>query len=144
MTDLERAKGLLADERLKLVVVKDGEVIFKSRDRGIEPMFILAREFKKEARGAALADRVIGRGAAILSGFIGIKEVYGELISKRGIERLDYYKIPYGMKASCEYIKNREGNDYCPIEKISIDIEDPMKLIGAIEDFLHKIRRGEV
>ena len=135
MTDLEKAKILLFEENLTLAVVKDGEVIFRSKDKGIRPMFILATELKEEGKYAALADKVTGRGAAILAGYIGIKEIYTDLISQGGIERLEYYKIPYQIKNSCEYIKNRDQTGYCPIENISKDLEDPLALIESIKEF---------
>ena len=75
MKDLEKAKSLLFEEDLTLAVVKNGEIIFKSKDKGIRPMFILATELKGKAKDGALADRVIGKGAAILAGYIGIKEI---------------------------------------------------------------------
>ena len=144
MTDLEKAKSLLFEENLTLAVVKNGEIIFKSKDKGIRPMFILATELKGKAKDGALADRVIGKGAAILAGYIGIKEIYTDLISQGGIERLDYYKIPYSMENSCEYIKNRDKTGYCPIEDISKDIEDPLILIESIKEFFKKISKGEI
>ena len=144
MTDLEKAKLLLFEEDLNLVAVKDGEVIFKSKDKGIKPIFILATQLKEEAKGATLADRVIGKGAAILVGHIGIKEIYTDLISQGGIERLEHYEIPYSMKDSCEYIKNRDKTGYCPIENISKDIEDPLILIESIKGFFKQIAKGVI
>ncbi len=139
MTDLKKAKELLEKENLTIVLVKDGKVIYKSKDKGIRPMFTIARELKEEGKGAALADRVIGKGAAILAAYVEIGEIYGKLISSAGIERLDHYGIPYSMETSCEYIKNRDKTDFCPIEKISMEIEDPKKLIESIENFLKNI-----
>ena len=144
LTDLEKAKLLLFEENLTLAVVKDGELIFKSQDKGIKPMFTLATSLKEKAKGAALADRVIGKGAAILAGYVGINEIYTDLISQGGIERLEYYKISYRMENSCEYIKNRDKTGLCPIENISKDIEDPLTLIESIEEFLEKISKGVI
>lgn len=144
MTDLEKAKSLLFEEDLTLAVVKDGDIIFKSKDKGIKPMFILATELKEKAKGGALADRVIGRGAAILAGYLGIKEIYTDLISQGGMERLEYYKIPYSKGSTCEYIKNRDKTGYCPIENISKDIEDPLILIEAIKEFFKRISKGVI
>lgn len=139
--DIELAKKLLIDEDLALVAVKDGEVVFKSKDKGIKPMYILATEMKKKACNASLADRVIGKGAAILCGYIGIKEVYTDLISEGGIATLDKYKILYTMTKSCEYIKNRDKTDYCPIEKLSLPLEDPVLLLQKIKEFFAAISK---
>lgn len=142
MKDLEKAKEILIEEDLALVVVKNKEVIFKSKDKGIKPIYTLATEMKTEAYGASLADRVIGKGAALLCGYIGIKEVHTDLISEGGISTLEKYKIPYTMDKSCPYIKNRDKTDYCPIEKLSLTTEDPALLLQRIKEFFQSISRG--
>lgn len=142
MKDIDIAKRLLIEENLALVVVKNSEVIFKSIDKGIKPMYILATEMQEKAEGASLADRVIGRGAALLCGYIGINEVYTELISEGGIDTLNKYNISFTMAKLCPYIKNRDKTGYCPIEKISMDLEDPILLLQKIKDFLASISRG--
>lgn len=142
MKDIDIAKRLLIEENLALVVVKNSEVIFKSIDKGIKPMYILATEMQEKAEGASLADRVIGRGAALLCGYIGINEVYTELISEGGIDTLKKYNISFTMAKLCPYIKNRDKTGYCPIEKISMDLEDPVLLLQKIKDFLASISRG--
>ncbi len=139
--DIEIAKQILIDEDLALVAIKNGEVVFKSKDKGIKPMYILATEMKEEASNASLADRVIGKGAAILCGYIGIKEVYTDLISEGGITTLEKYKIPYAMNKSCPYIKNIDKTDYCPIEKLSLPLEDPVLLLQKIKEFFRSINK---
>ncbi len=136
------AKELLLEEDLALVAVKNGEVVFKSKDKGIKPMYILAAEMKAKAYDASLADRVIGKGAAILCAYIGIKEIYGELISEGGLAILEEYKIPYTMERSCLYIKNRDKTDYCPIEKLSLDTRDPIVLLQRIKEFFASINNN--
>lgn len=141
MKDVEIAKKVLLEENLTLVVVKDGDVVFKSIDKGIKPTFTLATEMKELANGGSLADRVIGKGAAILCGYIGIKEIYTELISEGGVRTLEKYNIPYTMDKSCEYIKNRDKTDYCPIEKLSMNIEEPEIFIQSVKEFFAKVNK---
>ena len=142
MRDIDIAKRILIEENLALVVVKNGEVIFKSIDKGIKPMYILATEMQEEARDASLADRVIGKGAALLCGHIGVNEVYTELISEGGIDTLNKYNISFTMAKSCLYIKNRDKTGYCPIEKISMDLEEPIIFLQKVKDFLASTSRG--
>ncbi len=139
MKDVELAKKVLYDENQKLVVVKNGEIIFKSKDRGIKPMYILSTEMKDKVKGSSIADRVIGKGAALLCTYLDIKEVYGELISQGGIDVLHRFNIEYIAKATCSYIQNRDKTGLCPIEKRSLDIENPQILLQRIEEFLHEI-----
>lgn len=139
MKDIELAEKILYDENQKLVVVKDGVVIYKSQERGIKPMYILATKMKDEAQGSSIADRVMGKGAALLCAYIGVKKVYGELMSEGGIDTLHKSNIKYIAKNTCEHIQNRDKTDLCPIEKMSIDIDDPEELLKRIKEFLKTI-----
>lgn len=139
MKDIDIAKNILEDEELTMVVVKNGEIVFKSLDKGIKPMYILATEMYNIVSGASLADRVIGKGAALLCGHIKIKEVYTDLISESGIKILNNYNIPFTMGETCPYIKNRDKTGYCPIEIISRELNDPGLLLEKIKDFLVSI-----
>ncbi|MDR7856545.1 DUF1893 domain-containing protein [Tissierella sp.] len=141
MKDIEIAKKLLIDENQALVVVKNGEVIYKSVEKGIKPMYILSTEMKSEAKGASLADKVIGRGAALLCGYVEIKEVYTDLISEGGIAALGEYNIPYEMEKSCQYIMNKDKTSYCPIEKLSLDTDDPALLLQSIKEFFASFKK---
>ncbi|NLV88162.1 MAG: DUF1893 domain-containing protein [Tissierellia bacterium] len=143
MKDIEIAKNIFQKEDMAIVVVKNGVVVFKSKDRGIKPIYRLAKEMKEEAHGASIVDKVIGKGAALLCGYLGIKEVHGVLMSKEGQTILDRYKIPYTMDISCPYIMNRDKTDYCPIEKLSLDIEDPEIFLSRVEEFFTSIRNME-
>lgn len=141
LSDIQIAKKILENEDLTMVVVKNGEIIFKSKDKGIKPMYILATEMKELAENGSLADRVIGKGAALLCGYIGIKEVYTDLISEAGRNILEKYKVSYTTNKSCLYIKNRDNTDYCPIEKISLDIDNPEILLYKIKEFLKSVEK---
>lgn len=138
MKDIEIAKKILEEQNLCITVVKDGGLIYKSEDKGIKPMYTLATEMKDDLKGASIADRVIGRGAAILCSYVGVKKVYGKLISQSAMEVLKDREIEYDYEKSCPYIENMDRTDMCPIEKLSLDVEDGDVLIDRIKDFLNK------
>lgn len=140
MKDIEIAKDILIKEGLAIVVVKNGEVVFKSRDRGIKPIYTLAKEMKEKAFGASIADRVIGKGAALLCGYLGIKEVYAGLMSELGQKILSSYNIPYTMEKFCSYIMNMDKTDYCPIEKLSLNTDDPEIFLSRVEEFFKSMK----
>lgn len=139
MKDLELAKKILYEEDQSLVVVKNGQVIYKSKDRGIKPMLTLTNEFKEQAYASSIADKVIGKGAALLCANLKVKQVYGDLMSEAGIDILEKNGIKYEFKESCEYIKNREGTGYCPIEKMSMDVEEPRELLEKLKLFFESM-----
>jgi hypothetical protein len=137
MKDIEIAKKYLEEENLAIAVVKDGGLIFKSHDKGIRPMYTLATQMAKLAKGSSIADKVIGRGAAILCKSLDVKEVYGKLISDNAMEILEESNIVYYYDNICDYIKNRDGTDLCPIEKIALKSENPEILLNKIREFLN-------
>src|SRR5699024_7282785 len=120
------------------VAAKDGQIIFKSSEKGIKPMYRFVTEIKERAKDASIADRVIGRGAALLASTLGIREIYAELISKEGIDVLKEHDIPYAYDVLCNYIKNKDRTDYCPIEKLSMWVEDPSIILRKLENFFNK------
>lgn len=139
MKDIELAMKRLKKENLTLVAVKNGEIIFESNERGIKPMYILATEKADLAKYASIADKVIGKGAALLCAHIGIKKVYTDLISLSAVEVFKKYGIEYEFENCCEYIKNRDQTGSCPIEAIANDIENPLILVDRLYEFLNKI-----
>lgn len=141
MKDIEIAKKYLKEENLAIAVVKDGKLIFKSQEKGIKPMYTLATKMKEISKGASIADRVIGKGAAMLCKYIDVKEVYGQLISINAIEVLEEASIIYSYESTCPYIKNRDKTDLCPIEKIATNTRDIDTLLERIEEFLNSINQ---
>ena len=136
MTDIEIAKKYLKEENLTLVVVKNEELIFKSKDKGIKPMYILATEMQETAKGASIADKVIGKGAALLCEYIGIKEIYSELMSEIAIKILNGANIDFTYSKSTPYIENRDRTGLCPIENIAKDLDNGEILLEKISEFL--------
>ena len=135
MNDIKIAKELLEKENYTLVVVKNGEVIFTSTDKGIKPMYTLVKTMEDDVKDASIADKVIGRGAALLSQYLKIKEVYAQLISKGAIEILEQNDIKYSFLNVCEAIKNRDHSGLCPIENIALDKTDSRIFLEELEKF---------
>lgn len=136
MENLELAKKLLIDEDLSLVLVKEGQVIYKSKARGIRPIYDLYLNYKDQAKGGALADKVIGRAAAIFAKDLQIKSLYAGLISQAAIEVLTGIGVFY--QKTVPRILNMDQTDLCPIEKLSQDINQVQDLEIKIEEFLQK------
>lgn len=136
MKDIELAKKYLEEDNLALAVVKNGELIYKSQEKGIKPMYFLAVNEKGILKGTSIADKVIGKGAAMLCSYIGAKELYAQLISEGAIKVLEEENIVYTYDRICPYIKNREKSDMCPVEKIATNVDDMETLLGEIGKLL--------
>ena len=131
MTDLEKAIGLLTGD-LTCVLVK-GDTVYTSDKKGIAPLIGFINE-GRDLKGFSVADRIVGKAAASLIIHAGIKEAYGEIMSEKGMDKLDEYDIPYSFKTKVPRIINRRGDDICPMEKTVQDIDDPKEAYLALNE----------
>jgi hypothetical protein len=141
MKDIELSKALLDEENLTLAIVKDGKAIYKSRDRGIGPLYFAVNEMKENLKGSSVADRVTGRAAAMLYEYAQIKELHTTLISENALSVLDKTPIKYEYLSFAPYIKNRDKTGMCPIENLSLKAKDVSALQESIKIFLESIKR---
>jgi len=136
MRDLERAKELLKSDVTCSVVRGTEEHV--SRLNGIAPMMGFMQE-NIDMRGAAAADKIVGKAAAFLFIKAGIRTVYAEVLSKPGLDVLQRFGIPVTWNTLTDRIINRSGTDICPMEKCVQEIEDPEKAYNAL---LQRIRQN--
>jgi hypothetical protein len=76
MSDAQTAKNLLYANRLTLVVVKNGKVLFQTSSQRISGFIKAIDTAGGELKGASVADRVVGKAIALLCVYSGIQEVY--------------------------------------------------------------------
>jgi len=136
MRDIDIAKDLLKKNNVSLVIVKNGEIILEDTQKGIKPLLEAILEKNNELTGASLADKVIGKAAAMLCVKGGIKEVYARIISEDAIEILQENKVALEYTSKVPYIQNRTKTDLCPIEKMAKGENDVEKLIKGISQFI--------
>lgn len=142
MDSLEVAKLTLADGGYTCVIASGGKVIFTSRERGVKPLVDYYHQWGQAHPGAALADKVIGRAAAMLARLACIGEVYAGVISAPALEELEKAGITAGFGEKVEAVRNRAGTGLCPMEQLSQGVEDPREMLARVEDFLAKIAKG--
>lgn len=138
MKNIKLAKEELVKNNKKLVVVRNNEIIFSSEKNGIVPMYDL---FNENISGDIyLADRFIGGGALklLLNMKFNIKEVFTFVISKNALNELENNNIKVVYDKVVDKILNRTGDDFCPVEKISIGNENFIDFYNQLEKFLKK------
>jgi len=113
-------KDYLIDD-VTFVLEKDGKVHTFNK-RGIAPILDLLSDNKELLNQADVADRVIGKAAAMLLAKANIKSLYTVVISEHAIPVLEEYNIPYSYKEKVPYIINRTNTGMCPMEECSMSI----------------------
>ncbi|MEA1964175.1 MAG: DUF1893 domain-containing protein [Candidatus Aerophobetes bacterium] len=138
-SDIELAKIVLNSFNYSLVVVKEGRLLGKKRERGIKPFLKVINELGKNIENATVGDRIVGRAIALLSLYVKIKEIYTPLVSQKAIEVLKKEKIGIHADKIVPYIKNREGTGVCPFEKLLIRVNSPQKAFKLVKDKLGEL-----
>ena len=141
MKDLVKAKELLKAENLTLAIVKDGECIYKSQERGIYPLYCAWKALGQELKKTVAADKVIGKGAALFYAYMGIGSIYAEIVSESALSVLELYQIPIEYKKRVVRIENRDRTGSCPVETLAQDIQDLDDIEEAVKQFLIKIKK---
>lgn len=131
VADIDRAKDLLlADDVLGCVACNGGETITGS-GRGVRPLLVWLAEGRR-LDGFSAADRVVGKGAALLYTRLGVKAVWAEVMSKAGLDSLRMNGIEASYGTLVPMIVNRAGTGMCPIERSVESIDDPIAAESAI------------
>lgn len=133
--DLKLAKSILIEHDYTCVIVKNGKIVLTSYERGARPILNAVLEHGDGLAGAVIADKVIGRAAALLAAHAGIKEIYTHVLSEKGKGVLEEYGIAYYCNKLVASVLNRDKSDLCPLEKLTSDITSPEQAVLAIKDF---------
>ena len=135
---LDKAKSLLLTSASTIAVVSNEEV-FTSQERGVKPLLHLLTEKKGFLKGASVADKVIGKAAALLMVLGEIKEVHTLIISEPAIKVFEKYNIPCFYDKKVDRIVNRTGDGLCPMETLCLDVEEPQEAFTKIKEKISKM-----
>lgn len=135
--DLKNAINILNNENLTCVLCHN-DIIYKSNEKGILPMYKFI-SLGYDLKNFSVADKIVGKAAAMLFILAGIKEVYTTVISYAAYEVLKNNGIGVYYKIKTDMIINRAGNDMCPMEKTVISIDDPKEAYENILKTLNKM-----
>ena len=101
------------------VLIKNDLVLYRSKKQRLLPLLFCLKKYKIQMRRATIFDKVVGRAAALLLIYGGVKKVLTPTVSqgalivlRRGGAKIEYGKI-------VKNILNRAGDDFCPMEKLS-------------------------
>ncbi len=138
MTDLLKAKNLLKSENHTCVLCK-GETVISSDKRGVAPL-LQWLETGVDLKDFSVADKVVGKGAAMLYVLLGVKEIYSPVMSECAGETLKSFNISFSCDTMVPRIINRTGDGLCPIESAVKDETSPQKGLILIKQKLQQLR----
>ena len=126
----------LQEQHLSLVVRNRGEQTIYTQ-RGVRDLWQL--HTTNILRGAAVADKVIGKGAAALMIAGGVKRVTTLAISRDALAMLQAAGVEVVCDNVLDYIENRDKTGECPLEQRLHGIDDPAACLPVISDFVKEL-----
>ena len=133
MEDIDLARSLLEEEKWNLVVVKEGQVLFSSRERGIAPFFQAVQSMGTNLHNAVVADRIVGLAVAMLCLHARITSVYAGIATTGALDMLKGQGVTVSSKSTVPYISNYDGTDLCPFEKMARNSGNPAQLFSNLK-----------
>jgi hypothetical protein len=135
MTNLEIARNELEKSGAACVAVQEGK-IHTSHEKGIKPLMDWLNQDKKLLEGTCVADKVVGKAAALLCVYGGVSSVYAQVISEHAAKALQEHGVPYTFQEKVSYIINRSRTGMCPMEQKVLQVSDPKEAYEVLRQAL--------
>lgn len=139
---LDAARERLDREGWSLVVITSGGLEHVSRERGVVPLLDIVEKAGEGLRDAVLADKVVGRAAAMLVAGAGFSRVYARVLSMPAREFLEIAAIPTIWENLVTGIHNRSGDGCCPMEALTLGVTDPQEALEKLRNVLGRGNHG--
>jgi hypothetical protein len=123
--DLNLAKQRLNQKNLSLVIAKNGRVLFETEAHGINGLLKAIKQLQDNMAGSSVADRIVGRAAALLLVYSGVVAVFAVTASDGGIEVLRDHNIFHEFEKRVPRILDSQKVDICPFERLVAKFSDP-------------------
>ena len=123
------------------IAFDDNGQYFASKARGIGPLHMLCQ--KNTARSPLfVADKVIGKAAALLCAKCNVTTLYAQVVSKDALAVLAAHDIEVSYGTVAEFITNRAGTGKCPMELLAQDTDSPDEVFARVGAFLAQIAKA--
>lgn len=136
MTDLQLAKQKLQSDSLAFVIVKDGAIVQTGTRDGIGELIDALDALGAQARGASLADKIVGKAVAQVARAARLRAVYSPLMSQAACDALARDRIAVEYDRLVPLILNKRNDAPCPLERLTLPLDDPDAAVAALREFL--------
>jgi hypothetical protein len=140
MQDLDLAKKQLYEKQLKLVISKNGQVLYQTDSNRISGFIHAIDDLGAELNGASVADKVAGKALALLCIYAGIRKVYAEVLSKKAQVLFEENKVLYQWQLLVDNVLDVNKTGICPLEKAAADISNPEDSYKVFKALMEKMK----
>lgn len=114
------------------LLVRNNGLTTQYQSRGVEDLMTLISNEPARLRGAVVADKMIGKAAAALLIYGGVKQVYTNLICTPARKMLEEASITVVATEEVPQILNRDKTDQCPMDARLENINDPQQAVEIL------------
>ena len=120
----EKMLDALEQQGVGMIIDNHGETTTYSLP-GVQDLLRLTADEPERLKGAAVADKRVGKAAACLLIEGGVKSVCTPLVSTPARQMLEEAGIPLYAREEIPLMVNKDGTDLCPMEKKLLDAKTP-------------------
>lgn len=124
-------------------VIRNGGTLRSFHQRGVSDLWRLLHEEPELLRGAFIADKVVGKGAAALMAAGGVRGLFARTVSRPALELLEEAGIPAAYENAVPHIINRAGDGICPVEQLCADARTPEECLPRIGEFIRRMKERQ-
>lgn len=119
-------------------IIKEDKIIFSSSEKGVKPLLDYYNEFGVSNDPLTIVDKIIGKGAVVLSILVGAKSIITPTISEDALLLAKEYNLNVSFENIVPFIINRNKDGRCPIESSVLNINDIKdgynKILNALKE----------
>jgi len=117
-------------------IIRNGTQVRTFAQRGVKDLCRLLDEEPELLRGAFVADKVVGKGAAALMILGGVEEVYADVASTAALALLASRGVRVECALEVPQIINRAGTGRCPVETLCLECRTAEECLEPIRKFI--------
>ena len=121
-------------------VIRNGDSMRIFRERGVADLFRLQHEEPQLLRGAFIADKVVGKGAAALMVLGGVEGLFADVVSRAALDLFAAAGKAVAYTVAVPHIINRADDGICPVERLCAEAQTAGECLPLIEGFIRKMQ----
>ena len=136
---MDIAIDIIKSQKATCVTMRKGKIETQGSPKGIA--YIIDLYEKDMLAGAFVADKIVGKAAAMVFTAGGVAQCYAENISEGALKWLTDHNIPTEYTNISEHIMNRTGDGICPMELTVQDIDNEKEAIEALKKKIEELKK---
>ena len=132
-TEIDAALERIAAGEADCYILRPGCEPLPGHGRGVRPLLQLLENSPETLHGAVLADKIIGKAAAMIAVLGGVAAIHTLTASESALAFLETAGIPAAARRTVPYIVNRTGDGMCPLEQTVREVEDPAAALPLLK-----------